>query len=377
MISTFIFYIAIFGLVLFLSKKGELFNDNRKIYWAYVVLFLLSALRFDIGNDYATYWGDAEQLSNVFKNTKSLIEVYDWRDGRFEWGFCALVSLFSWSSYTFFWCNLVYSAILICTLYYVFKKYNCHYYGILILIVCEFMFMSWDWIRQSAALSLVLLALIFAHERKAIKFVICIALAYLFHQSSIFLLVAYPLSYVKFNKKILLTTLGLSLIVFWTGILDSAIANVDIYFALVGGYEKYDSYNLALEQHLTFFTRIRTTLIVAIGYLVILKIDDEYSFYKNIIAIGLIIFMVGGNSLIFNRIAWYFMIIMFPCFGIAMKDTINKLNIRKLLIYAVFVQAFVFSYDILTNTNARGCVPYESVFSEEFETLQFRIRDYK
>lgn len=377
MFSTFVFYIVIFSIILLLAKKGEMKN-NRQIFCAYLLLLLVSGLRFDIGNDYASYWSYAEMLSDVFLQRNSLVDVYNWADGRFEWGFCALVCLFSWTSNPFVWCNLVYSVIVVCTFYYVFKKYNCHYYGLLILIVCEFLFMSWDWIRQSAALCLILMALIFTQEKKPYKFLLFVVLAYLFHQSAIFLLIAYPLRYVRINKRILFVALGLSLILFWTGLLDSALGNVDIYFSLVEGYEKYDASNLALAQHLTFSTRVRTTLFVAIGCLIILLIDEEYTFYKNMIAVGLVIYMIGGNSLIFNRIAWYFLIIMFPCFGLAMKGIYGKnLKIRKFLIYAILAQSLVFSYDIITNTNVRGCVPYESVFSEDFKNQQFRIRSYK
>lgn len=377
MISSYLFYIIVFGGILYFAHKGEKQNNIKKIQWAYITLFLLSALRFDIGNDYEGYWYSADMLADVFRRTHKIVEVYNWREGRYEIGFCILTSLFSWSSQNFFWCNLTYSIILVCSLYYVFNKYKCHYHGLLLLIVCGYIFISWDWIRQSAALSLALISYTFVKENKPYHFIATIILAYWFHQSSIFLLIVYPLKFIHINRTITFILLGSSLAFFWSGMLDSVTNEVDTYFALVDGYEKYDLYNLALKHHLTIFARIRISVFVAIGTFIILKIKEQDYAFKNIILVGLILLLIGGNSLILNRIAWYFIIPIFPCYGMIMKNQADRSKIKNYLLYTVAIQSIVFSYDILTSTNIRGCVPYNSVFSEEYRDLKFRIREYK
>lgn len=373
-----IFYTVSFGIILSLLYKGEKYGQQKSIIWGYILLFLMSALRFDIGNDYATYWSDAEILGDVFSRTKNFMEVYDWREGRFEFGYCVLVSLFYWSKYVFFWVAMIISALFVWSMYKVFSMYKSHFWGVLLVIVTEYLFLQWDGVRQSGALAFVMIAYLYAHQKKFYPFVLLVLAASLLHKSALFMLIAYPLVYAKMNNKLIFSLIVVSLVVYWSGLLDTFVNQTVYYFSFVDGYDKYDMDNVALMgTHTTIFSRIRVTLFVLIGSLVVTLLDDEYAFYKNILTIGLEIFMLGGNTLLFTRIAWYFMVVMFPCFGICMNNMHSKGQLRRMLLYVALAQCFVFAYDVTTSTNTRGCVPYESVFSEEFETLQFRIRDYK
>lgn len=373
-----IFYTISFGIILSLLHKGEKYGDHKSIILGYVLLFLLSALRFDIGNDYATYWSDAETLGDVYGKTKSFMEVYNWRDGRFEFGFCVLVGLFHWSSYIFFWVAMLISALFVLSIYKVFSKYECHFWGVLLVIVSEYLFLQWDGVRQSGALALVLIAMMYANDRKLLAYMSLVIIASFLHKSALFMLFAYPLVYVKVNNRFVFSLIVVSLLIYWTGILDNFVSRTALYFSYVDGYDKYDMENVALmSTHTTIFSRIRVTFFVIICSLIVKLLDDEYAFFRNILTIGIVIYMLGGSTLLFMRISWYFMLIMFPCFGLCMNNMYNNDKLRRMLLYIALAQCVVFTYDVTTNTNARGCVPYESVFSEEFQNQQFRIRGYK
>ena len=375
--SSLIFYFLAFGIILILLKKGEISSNKSYIYSGYILLFLLSALRYDIGNDYENYWINTEILGTYYQNSHNINKVIEASNGRFEIGFCVLSSLFSWSENAFFWISAFFSALVVWGLYKAFSMYNCHFWGTFLAIVTEYLFLQWDWVRQSGALALVLVAYQYVDKKDLKRFIIYIALASLLHKSAVFILLAYPLQYVRMNNKIVFSLLTFGLILYWSGVLDGAIQQISMWFAFVDGYDKYDIENVALSTHTTVFSRIRLSISVVIGALVIAILDERFSYYRNCLTIGLFIFMLGGNGLVLTRIAWYFMVLLFPCFGLSINSVSKKYIFDKMLYSILVLQFFVFSYDIVTNTNTRGCVPYKSVFSEDFAVHRFDIRDYK
>lgn len=375
--SDLLFYYIIFGIILLFLLIGEKTQKKQLIYYGYLLLFLLSALRYDIGNDYANYWFSTEELVNQFRYTHNIKDVYEYREGRFEIGFCALISLFAWSDNAFVWISCILSAIVVYALYKTFSKYSCHFWGIFLVVIVEYVFLQWDWIRQSGAFSLVLLALISAKDRNWKGFLIFIILASLLHKSAIFLLVVYPLTYVKINNKLIFSILIIGLMIYWSGILDGFVTQVSDIFSYVDGYDKYDSSNAALSfTHTTIFSRIRLSLFVLIGTFVAFALDERYAFYRNLLTVGFFIYMLGASSLLFTRIAWYFIVILFPCFGICMQQISKRTTKYQIITALLLAQFVVFSYDVATDTNTRGCVPYKSVFSNDFATHKFDIRDY-
>lgn len=375
--SNLIFYFLAFGIILILLRKGENTGKKSYVYSGYILLFLLSALRYDIGNDYASYWFNTELLGNEFQISHNLRKVFESSDGRFEIGFCILSSLFSWSENAFFWISALFSALVVWGFYKMFSMYKCHFWGTLLAILSGYLFLQWDGVRQSGALALVLVAYLYVEKKDLKRFLFYIFLAYLLHKSAIFMLLAYPLQYVRMNNKIVFSLLTFGLIIYWSGLLDGVVQQISMWFAFVDGYDKYDIENVALATHTTIFSRIRVSIFVVIGALTIAILDNRFSFYRNCLTIGLFIFMLGGNGLVITRIAWYFMVLIFPCFGLSINSFSKRYLFNKLLFSILIMQFFVFSYDIVTETNTRGCVPYKSVFSEDFAVHRFDIRDYK
>lgn len=372
-------YVLLFGSMLFIIRKGERSGNKKLIYCGYIILFAASALRYDIGNDYANYWLSTEDLVRQYQSSHSIIDVYNYGGGRFEIGFCALVGLFAWSENAFWWISMVFSLFVVLGLYNVLEKYNCHFEGILLAIVIEYFFLQWDWIRQSGAFAFVLLAMLSAKDKNFRQFLVFVLIASLFHKSAIFMLVAYPLTYVKMNNKLIFSMIIVGLAIYWSGSLDSFVNQVDMLFSYIDGYDKYDSANVALSfTHTTIFSRIRVSLVVLIGAFVALTLDADNAFYRNLLTIGLFIYMLSGSTLLLIRIAWYFLIVLFPCFGICLQSICSKQHVKRyLLVGLLLAQVVVFSYDVATGTNTRGCVPYKSIFSDDFLKHRFDIRDYK
>lgn len=365
--------------MLFVIRRGELSGNKKLIYCGYIILFVVSALRYDIGNDYFNYWLNTEDLASQYRFSHSVKDVYNYSDGRFEIGFCVLASLFSWSENAFFWVSMVFSLLVVSGLYTAFERCKCHFWGMLLVIVTEYIFLQWDWIRQSGAFTFVLLSMLAAKDKNFSQFVIFVSIASIFHKSSIFMLVAYPLTYVRMNNKLIFLILITGLVIYWSGILDGFVNQVEMLFSYVDGYDKYDSANVALSvTHTTIFSRIRVSLFALLGALVVLTLDGDNAFYRNAITVGLFVYMLSGSTLLLIRIAWYFLVILFPCFGICIQSARYKNRVRfYLLISLLLAQVAVFSYDVATGTNTRGCVPYKTIFSDDFANHRFDIRDYK
>ena len=156
---------------------------------AYLVIAVLSAIRYDIGADYENYAYIIEQLRSALNNGysfKDILLVFSK-----EPAMIVLTYLFSWSEYSYVGVVGIISVLNLCLLYKVLERYKIHAWGLFLYIVTFMLFQGWDWVRQSVAMHMFLFSLQYIESRSMGKYMLCVLFASMFHYSALCLIPFY------------------------------------------------------------------------------------------------------------------------------------------------------------------------------------------
>jgi len=213
MYSTAIFYVfflvtVVLEIVYVLDKKRTL-NSRKKNNINIILtitLILIAALRSPYtGMDTVGYY---YVYGNLLRNTKDWHFFFDElidaiRGGTFKdtimWSFVSKILTFILPSAQL-WMGAI-SAVFIVSAYTVIRRYSKDPI-VSWLYLCVFIYaFILQGLRQSVAMAIVLLSFKYVYERKPAKFLLLIAFAYLFHQSSIAFIIAYPLYGLNVKRK--------------------------------------------------------------------------------------------------------------------------------------------------------------------------------
>lgn len=345
MISTLVFYNLLLLILIAL---------NYNIRWhrclSFIILLLVSGLRFDIGNDYqiqAQIWDSTAELFNLGYDLKSIIVLK-----AKEPISLLLIYIFKTFDHPSKVVFFVYTLIQLFFIYKTFKYNNCFREGIFIYFTLLFIFYTWDWTRQGVAMSIFLYSYRYIDTRQPIKYFICIITASLFHYSSLVLIPFYFVNRISINRYMLISIVVLFLILSYSGLLSdlpSIIINLGF----------YDSYTNSLysNQIKSDFLIILFKSIISIVF--IYSIPKKNHSLINIIFIGSLVYIISSQNLLLERISCYFSIYQTLAFTYIVK---NKSKIIYLLSVCVFLLFFNFS--IFNVGGTRGAVPYDFIFSE-------------
>jgi len=190
-----ILYFFIYSLFLILLFNKKFIKRRNAFLLIWVFIFLISALRFDVGYDYTMY----------FKLLGGKIKFIDDQLDRLEFFSRQLVDISSYLKFRqlFF----IVSSFLICYGFYKTIKENSLDIVISTLIFISFpifYFTSFSIVRQYIAVSIVFYGFKYIKERRLYPFVTIIILAILFHKSAIIALPIYFMYNKFFNKNFIL-----------------------------------------------------------------------------------------------------------------------------------------------------------------------------
>ncbi len=223
------------------------FLESRKLYRhglkiSFLLIFLFLALRYNYGNDYPGY---LDFFIGI--NQYASIDYFD-KSQHFELGWIFLCRLFEPLG---FFAMMAVLALFNCFVYYRFiKKYvPVQYYWFAVFLYVfnpGFMLVHSTAMRQSVAIALFILSLDYLYRKDAIRYFLCIGIAYLFHASAIILVPVFLLG--LFNWKInkfsglALFLVFLSLFLFGKSLLPDINKFTSAYF------RQYESYQVAGEK---------------------------------------------------------------------------------------------------------------------------------
>lgn len=191
-------YIFIHVLVV-LSTFFEL-QHNQKIKRSVIVIWcvffiLFGGLRWETGNDWAQYLGHFNKV-----DWSNWINYDRYGDGRFtlEPGFLLLNLIIKTLFGTFWAYNLIVVAFLEFTFYkFAYNHSSAHPILLYALIHSSFVYFP---VRAGIALGVCYWAYRFIKERKLVKFLLCVSIAYFIHNQCIFLVPFYWIGIIHLNK---------------------------------------------------------------------------------------------------------------------------------------------------------------------------------
>ncbi len=331
-------------------------NAQFSLKISFSLIFIFLALRYNFGNDYEGYLRGFIEVNHVAQ-----IDYFN-NSFHFEPGWLFLCRLFK--PIGFFGMTAV-LALFNCAVYYRFiKKFvPIKYYWLAVFLYIfspEFMLIHASAMRQSLAISIFIFSLDYLYRKDAIRYFLCIGIAWFFHSSALILFPIYFLSYSnwKMNKKttVILVTIFISLFMVLNSIGSFLNKFIATYF---NQYEIYQDKGV-----------IGTGLgVIYLSILFILVLHFENSQNKEtslIFRIAIISFLFIPLSLpiqLIGRVAMYFTpatIITYPIIQMSLK----KSNYKTIFIVSL-ISMTIFNYIqfFLSEINRNYYGTYHTIFT--------------
>jgi hypothetical protein len=150
----------------------------------YIILVLFVGLRWETGNDWPNYY-------SYYKHFPAVPEEV----GSFEPGFSALTAVIKATGLPFWGFNLIYCATYLALMFLSFRRDNFVVSGWIVLqLYSPFIFGLMGTTRQVMAMAICMFGMRYLLSRNLVKFLLCVAIASLFHISALSFLLAWPVA---------------------------------------------------------------------------------------------------------------------------------------------------------------------------------------
>lgn len=342
-----------------LSKR---FNDKFKKYafitLAFIPLFLVSALRYNVGSDFASY-------QNWFNINNGVYLKYP------DFAFRNLIFIIKMFTNNSQWLFVISSFLILFFVFKAARKNNDEYDMIIFLFVAlGFYFSSFNGVRQWIASSIFLCSYRFILDKKLFKYLLCIIGASLFHVSALVLLPFYFVFNIKIKDEFKYIIL-ISAIIFFNFVdMYELIATIlKLYFKTL--YFRYviGGTHDIMQNSGTYFPVLLS--VGMLSYYIIFKgrfrkiyTECEYNQKKNCCFVISIMAILNTVNYLFSRIsAIYFL----PLIIFLLPDVYKIFNGK----FKIFTKALIVIVGILYLTintlikNSHDVLPYNSIFQIE------------
>ena len=275
-------YYVLLLLPLFIQTSSIRGIDNErknkfclKLFFGILLVMLMFRHR-TVGNDTSNY-------IHLFENIAStpLRSVQVFAD---EFGFVLLNKLVSFISTEPQLLIAVCSIIIVLLIAPVFIKAN-QDAGLTIALYCTMstFVMMFSGIRQMIAIGIGFVAYHFVKQKKIIPYILCIILAFLFHNSAIMLLLLYPIYYAKITKKWLYAVIPIMTIIF--------VFNREIFTAVVWVLSQYSRFDGTISSTGAYTMIILFVILSAFSYVVPdeNKMDEETIGLRNMLLLATVL----------------------------------------------------------------------------------------
>ena len=197
-------------------------------------------------------------------------------------------------------------------------------------------------IRQTAALSIVLLSYKYLRNNKLVSFLICIGFAYLLHKSSLIFIIAYLIRFFSAKRQyfVIVCFAILSFIIIRSGTMNSFS---NLYFN--DTYDRYFNTSYESSQNLSaFYIQTILLLFCFLKRKALSTKDDQFSLLFTLASVGLIFQAMAGQLAEMSRMSFYFCIFQIILFPKVMREYNNWIKI-------VFIVACIIYLFFLTSAN--------------------------
>lgn len=369
--NLFIFTVALFLVIDYYVDRYDVhlkYGGNRMavgnsfIYLALGVIIFFAGFRFKIGYDYPKYFA-GYIFDDELKHWEPFFNFFVRLIREFNFGLDIQAMFFFFSALTII---IVYKALRALTPYYRF--------GVLLYLFIPSLFVnSFSVIRQGISLGILLYGLQYITTVRPDykKYVISAFVAFMFHYSSIFVVLVYVVG-AKFFKKTH-SWLLYSLILLVSFFLSFAHISKYLLLSMPGHFSTY-------ANNFGYTVSPLKLLIVNAFFLFFMLQKDKFvktkldNYLLNSIFIGLLIFNIFSDFVFVSRLAQYFLavqIIFVPIYLYSIKDTFIR-NVMFVLFLVYYLSDF--NYALYRDIQSQGptvskysnaLVPYRNYFFEE------------
>lgn len=363
-------YLAILAEVVVLGAAMTLSDSLResggRVYAAVIVatLFAVSAVRsFTVGVD-------TEQFCRAYiRIGQEGALAFDLE--RYEYLFTALCLWLNELSDNYQLLIIVSSALsLVPVGYLVYKCSENAPLSFFLYITLNMYFSSMNIMRQSIALGIIAIGLVWLIRDKSLPFVASVAVAYLFHRSAVFLLVLLFVRKLPFNRKVFLAYIAASAVVF---LLSDPLAN--LVASLYGTSTLYDEtfmgsnfFGAAFKAAVAFACGV-----LCVNYIAFSRRRGEEGPHDSLYQHGLMLWLLFSVFMmkieIVGRLSEYFMLFAILAIPMAMKRIPKKERSLVLLVVGgCFLLYFVFIG--AARPEWYGAIPYVADFDNVLAIFQ-------
>lgn len=345
--------------LIFLTGERKKIGRNSFLVFCFIPMFLISALRYNIGVDYPTYIKAFKIASEI---TISLNNLFDWLQPGFV-VLCKVVSFFFGQNFI-----ILFAIIAFFTLFFWFKAISQNspdpFLSIYILICSCIYYQSFNQMRQMLAVAILTYSVRFILKRDILRFFICIAIATSFHFSAVVFIFAYFISELELNKK----TLLLYIIFAFVG-----IKAFDLIVTAVTNYTPYGFYfgshwdtQMELNTIVNLVYRIGWIIVLLFFYKILQRESPRVKVFYNLCLLGVLLQVFAVQSAIFARLPiyyWIFIIFLIPKAVYSINNNFTR-NIVYIGIVVFFTALHIvyFTSDFGSAAIA-GYKIYHSIFS--------------
>lgn len=365
--------LALFGLIDFIKVDKTL---KKGLFVSVLIAFiLLGGIKWKTGSDWLSYsfffayydsWGDF---------TAGLFEI-----GWGIWNY--LIKLFT-SNYTVF--LLIDSLLIISLKGYVFNK-TVEYKLVILLVFFSFLIADIFAVRQSLAISICFISVIFIIKKSFFPFLLFVFLATAIHNTSIVFIFAYWIFHAKLSNTALIIFIAISLFIGLSGILVKLLAPLDFVFSAIGGstgervsskFQIYTSNAANTDEMgsrgMVLLGFIRRSFLIPI-YLLLRnycnKRVDKYDGFLKLFVFGNVMYFIFASSLIiFVRAAVFYMI--FEMFLLVyILESIKSHKIRITVYFCMVIYCALKLYINLTSYWDLY-VPFNTIFDSNIDRILY------
>lgn len=333
------------SLIAYLGSKTISYKKGNKFIVALLSalpMLILSATRYYVGTDYKTY-------SDIFYSIRAGQEFDD-----LDIGFvflCKIVANLGGDYHTLL---LITSAIFIfCVFYFIYYDSPYPYVSIYLLFAMQFYFASFNGIRQMCGAAILLFSMKFVEKKRLIPFLICVLIAYTFHNTCLIFIPVY------WFDKLKIKPIYIVIISFFVYIFGSNIAILINVFMTNTKYETYALQGGDGNVRL-FWTLIQVAIVIFTSFYY--KEDYKYNIYFNLQAVTMWLSFMNANVSWIWRIQWTTGLPGIILLPLAISK--SKFKGNKVILSIIIMLCFsIYIYISTVNGGKHDVLPYSTFLS--------------
>lgn len=333
-----IVYSITLSVSLFIAKLSSLKNGKSLLFFAFFIIFIFSALRFNYGNDYLSYL-------DIYREINSSVLSSLNGETRYEFGWVLLNIICKYFPFqsiifivSFINCFAFYKLIVkyVDPAYYVFALF-------IYLADANIFLINLSAMRQSIAIIFVLRAIDLLSDKKYIYFLVYYLLAINFHTSSLTLL---PVIIFFF---LLNTRINYFYILFFLSIYITAFIFKDYlkqYVVLITTFFFDNRYPLVdSDSNMSFVNFFSYLILLFFLFYYHNRLDSKFQFFAKLLMFAIVIIPIDFILPLAGRMTYYFLtlsIIIFPRLASVIKNQFLKVTFILFTTLIISVRLFNF-----------------------------------